>query len=772
MTLGRLLFLLGLWCLLGWGAPALAIDRPETLIIAPGSPGQPQDAALVRALTEAIEARGQRAEVAYLRHQQGQGLPGQQALALAISASRIVLLHEPALRFYRQQAQALGSRDLVAYGIFGRDQRDWLAARGIALIDLAPVLRRSLAWVMHREATLPVLWSVGEAQESRLAPYLAEAAEFAGRRLRWERLSRDPLPRSERRLASGEVRRDQGFLVAPPTPQARRQAEALRRLGWRLWCLDPAWLPEGCLGGIIADETAVAAQLLDALDGVSSQDGDRVVAAAAAPRLHYAERSGSGGQDVTLFGLDEAQAERQRRGGWLVAVAVGAGVLALLLLLLAGWAEVRRRQRRRLLQLDERTRLPEWPALEARMSRYLQQAYPFQLCWIGFDRLAALEASGEAEPASRLLPAVAQRLRKLVGSQAYLARLDEGAFAVMGCFPDEPQARLFMERLQRGLEDSIELGGERQWLLPRLGVAVSEGDSPRALLLAARNAADQVPDDGARRPAWFRPGDVDRPSQQAALLEEFRRGAVPPAEQLRVLVNPLYRLSSRQLAGGTFRLEWQHPRWGRMTPATWRPLARLSQQILGLERYLISVGLRQLSQQALPPGLSWCFPLAAEHLESPMFSDWLEARCEEQGVPPGRIELCLDGLALPPGETAWRNLKRLRELGMGLSVEGEARGPELQALLRLPLSVLRLPGEMIRTLPGDQRALLLLKGIRDTAVMLGVRILVTELDDEERLSCLRGLGYQWGSGPLLGPPDSLASLLQRQGAGVSDTPPR
>ncbi|GKW50328.1 EAL domain-containing protein [Halomonas sp. NCCP-2165] len=763
-------WLLGVW--LG-AAPALAADRPETLIIAPGSPGQPQDAALIRALVEALETRGQRAEVAYLRHQEGQGLPGRQALALAALAPRIVLLHEPALRFYRQQAQALGRRELVAYGIFGREQRDWLAARGIALIDLAPVLRRSLAWVMHREATLPVIWGAGAAQESRLAPYLAEGAEFSGRQVRWERLSRDPLPRAEHRLASGDVRRDQGFLVAPPTPQARRQAEALRRLGWRLWCLDPAWLPEGCLGGIIADETAVAAQLLDALDGVSSQDGGGGVAAAAAtPRLHYAERLGSGGQDVTRFGLDEAQAERQRRGGWLVAVAVGAGVLALLLLLLAGWAEMRRRQRRRRLSLDERTRLPEWPALEARMSRYLQQAYPFQLCWIGFDRLAALEASGEVEPASRLLPAVAKRLRTLVGSQAYLARLDEGAFAVMGSFPDESQARLFMERLQRGLEDSIELGGEHHRLLPRLGVAMSEGDSPRALLLAARNAADRVADDGARRPAWFRPGELDRASQQAALLEELRRDAVPPAEQLRVLVTPLYRLSTRQLAGGTFQLEWQHPRWGRMAPATWRPLARFCQQVLGLERYLISVGLRQLSQQALLPGVSWCFPLAAEHLESPMFSDWLEARCEEQGIPPGRIELCLDGLVLPPGETAWKNLKRLRRLGVGLSVEGETGGVELLALLRLPLSVLRLPGEMIRTLPGDQRALLLLKGIRDTAVMLGVRILVTELDNEERLSSLRGLGYQWGSGPLLGPPEPLASLLQRQGAGVSDSPPR
>lgn len=745
--------------LLGWGGQALAAH--QTLVIAPGSPGHRQDATLVQALVDEIEARGSQVEVAYLRNQGGRGLPAEQALALArgMPSLRVILLHDPAVVFYRRHVDSLGAMAAVAYGAFDPEHRDWLVEQDIPLVDLRPVLQRSLAWVVHLEDAPLVLWGEGEAAVTALSPSIAGSTELAGRRLRWERLGRDALPWAERRLASGEVVRDMGFLVAPPTPEARQRADVLRRQGWHLWCLDPAWLEAGCLGGVIVDEAVAASQLLDAL----AEEGGGVQPAAAVPRVHYTQRQRVAGQGVATFGMSEALAERQRRGGWLVAVALAAGVLALLLLLVAGWAEVRRRRRRRLLQLDERTRLPEWPALAARMNRYLHQDYPFQLCWVGFDRLAELEESQDPALVNRLLPAVARRLRKLVGGQAYLARLEGGAFAIMAFFTDEAQARLFVERLQRGLNDSIELGGERHLLLPRLGVVESqgEGDSPRNLLRAAASAADRVLSDGERRPRWFRPGELEAASQQAALLDELGRGVRHPAEQFLIRVNPCYRLGNRRLAGGSFQLEWQHPRWGVIAPGTWRPLARMSQEILGLERYLLSAGLRQLGEGAPMPGLSWSFPISAQHLESPMFCDWLEARCEERGVPHGSIELCVDGLSLPPSDVALQNLHRLRELGVGLSIEGGEGGAELLALLRLPLTVLRLPGDLVRGLPGNQRAVLLLKGIRETAVMLGVRVIVTELDNADRLSCVRGLGYQWGSGPLLGLAEPLASLRQR-----------
>ncbi|WP_355662073.1 EAL domain-containing protein [Halomonas salifodinae] len=760
MSLRRLLSPLAFWLLLGGAGQALASH--QTLVIAPGSPGHRQDAPLVQALIDEIEASGHHAEVAYLRHQGGRGLPAEQTLALArgMPSPRLVLLHDPAVAFYRRHADTLGATDVVAYGAFDPEHHDWLAERGIPRVDLGPALRRGLAWVAHLEQAPLALWAESESAATILSASVAGSLERAGHRLRWETLSRDALPWAERRLASGDVVRDVGFLVAPPSPEVRRRAEVLRRQGWRLWCLDPAWLEAGCLGGIIVDAAAVAGQLLDALD----EEGGSVLAAPATPRVHYTQRQRAAGQGVAIFGMSEALAERQRRGGWFVGVAVGAGVLALVLLLAAGWAEVRRRRRRRQLQLDERTRLPEWPALAARMNRYLEQDYRFQLCWIGFDRLAQLEASEDLALANRLLPALAQRLRKLVGGQAYLARLEGGAFAVMTFFTDEAQARLFMERLQRGLNDSIELGGERHLLLPRLGVVESlgEGDSPPGLLQAAVCAAGRVLREGERRPCWFRPGELDAASQQAALLDELGRGVRHAAEQFQVRVTPFYRLGNRQLAGGSFQLEWRHSRWGVIAPATWRPLARMNQDILGVERYLLSVGLRQLSEQSPGPGLSWSFPISAQHLESPLFSDWLEARCEERGVPLGSVELCVDELALPPSDVALQSLHRLRELGVGLSIDGDQEGVELLALLRLPITVLRLPGALARGLPANQRALLLLKGIRETAVMLGVRVIVTGLDNADRLSSVRGLGYQWGSGPLLGDAEPLESLLRRQ----------
>ncbi|APX92856.1 hypothetical protein BWR19_07885 [Halomonas sp. 1513] len=747
----------------GWLCSSTTYAAATTLIIAPGEPGQRQDRALVSALVDRLDAGGGSVSVSYL-HGRGaadDGLlidPGLEASDVA----QVILLHDAALAAYIEGAEPFAAARVAAYGILEPSHRQWLRRQQVVHLDLLPVLMRGIAWVRHLDGDQGLVgWVDGAETRQALAPLgaslgrddrSAEALRVLGAPL--------ALPLAEPAA--------QHFVLGLPTRENRRGLEASGLAADGFWCLHPEWLADGCLGGVLPDPERLAEQLIELL-----ASGEQATADAVA-QIRYAERHRlSDGARQAVRYVDVPDDPRQRIGmasrlRWAAAVAGG---LAVLLLGLALGLEWRRRQRR---HDDYRHGLASWPLLARRMQRYLDSQHPFQLCWIDFERLDALRDSLSPAELDALLRQIAKRLRDAGQGQGFAASLEGDAFAMMCFLPAPPQdaestGMAFADHLQQRLSEPLRANDQEWLLLPRIGMARSDASAtPLAMLEASRLAARRVAVARQRRPQCHVAQMTAAQDRQLALIESLNAVlAVSEAERERhfsLEVTPTWLLSGG-LAGGECRLRWQHPRWGEVDAETLAQLAERCRRQASLDRILVGKVLTALAASGLgaQPALRWALPVAVHHLVAQGLLEWLVASCRARDLAVERLELQPYGLGehIEPLRLQ-RAMRRCRDHEIGLVMDGlEHPGHGLAALYRLPYTRLVVEPALLCDVPSDQRAVLLLKGLRDMAHMAGRQCTVRGIDNAEQLSVLKGLGVVAGQGRLYGEATTFETLAEQ-----------
>ncbi|MDR5867047.1 EAL domain-containing protein [Halomonas koreensis] len=740
-------------------APLRADD--EVLVVAPGEPGQRLDRRLIAELGDRLEARrGPGAmRVVYL------GRGGSAALDAALAGGApagLLLLHDPAVAAYRQwlaSDRGPGAERLAAYGAFLPGHRRWLRGQGAGHLDLLPVLLRHLGWVRH---------ATGAARlEGWLMPGSPLLALQAVRREGEGRLEAVyPLDRLPPPAAAGTER----VVLALPDAMARRRAAPLLAADGGVWCLQPEWRADGCLGGVQPSPSGSAEALLQRL----ASGGEAT--APAAPRLAYAARHRvrPGVRDeVRYLEVPPEAMRRLGRGERLLFGALGLAVLAALALGVALAVERRRRRRRLRFGLDELTGLPGRPRLEARLRRHLEEGHAFQVCWIGFDRLDGVRAALGQAGIDEALRRIAKRLRRTARGEGYIARLEGEVFAVMSFLPVDadgrcPAGMAFARRLQDSLSAPFQVGREDRLLLPRIGVARCADDTtPFLVLEEAQAAARQVLRGGGRQPRVLAPAAVAPEERCLALVELLRR--LPEERlvaQLAIDVEPRVLLADRRGCGGEIRPAWASLGWGRVEAAELVRVAELAGRRACLDRGLCERVLDVLARQAdeAAPGPRsarriWTVPVGLAQSIDAAFVEALSEACESRGLDPSRLELAVDSAELPREAALAPALRRCREAGFGIALTGLARsGASLAAIFRLPLTRLLLEPEIMARVPRDQSALLMLRSLRDTAKLAGRHLTVAGVATTEQLVALRGLGVVAAQGRLLGQAHPLEAL--------------
>jgi EAL domain-containing protein (putative c-di-GMP-specific phosphodiesterase class I) len=124
------------------------------------------------------------------------------------------------------------------------------------------------------------------------------------------------------------------------------------------------------------------------------------------------------------------------------------------------------------------------------------------------------------------------------------------------------------------------------------------------------------------------------------------------------------------------------------------------------------------------------------------------------GVPPSRltIEITESSLMADPG-LAIRLLGRLRELGVRISVDDYGTGfASLTYLRELPVDELKLDRSFLVGVPGDARALSIVRSTIELAHALGLRIVTEGVETQEALDLVTALGCDAAQGYFIGRP--------------------
>ncbi len=219
-------------------------------------------------------------------------------------------------------------------------------------------------------------------------------------------------------------------------------------------------------------------------------------------------------------------------------------------------------------------------------------------------------------------------------------------------------------------------------------------------------------------------------------------------DEIFAVYQPQVSLESGSIAAAEALCRWSHPRLGEIDPSTMIEVAQRSGAIHALGRRMLDESLEALTEWR-EMGRDWAVAVNVSpvQFEEESFARHVADEFTRRQVPAGSLVLELTG-DLQPGEerTVLPQLRMLHGTGVEISLAGYgAEAPSLARLERLPLTEVKLPGELVRAAEGP--ALALLRDRVEVARAHGLRVIaegietLTHLDIAVQLGCDRAQGF-------------------------------
>ena len=210
---------------------------------------------------------------------------------------------------------------------------------------------------------------------------------------------------------------------------------------------------------------------------------------------------------------------------------------------------------------------------------------------------------------------------------------------------------------------------------------------------------------------------------------------------------PQVSLESGSIVAAEALCRWRHPLLGDIDPSTMIGVAERSGVIHALGRRMLEDCLDALAEWR-ETGREWAVAVNVSPLqfEDESFAAHVAAEFEQRAFPPGSLVLELTQDVEPVDERVLPQLHMLREIGVEISLAGYgADSSSLEGLRSMPLTEVKLPGDLVRSAAGP--ALASLRDSVEIAQAHGLRVVaegietLTHLDIAVQLGCDRAQGF-------------------------------
>jgi diguanylate cyclase len=360
-------------------------------------------------------------------------------------------------------------------------------------------------------------------------------------------------------------------------------------------------------------------------------------------------------------------------------------------------------------------------------------------------------AAGDA-----LLVEVAERLATAVRETDLVARLGGDEFAILLRDADADGAGRVADAIREALEQPVMI--ERHAIATRasIGVAVARpGDEPSALLSNADIAMYEAKRRGKSNWVAYTGEMGRRIGVEAGLVRELERAM--EQGQFRLDYQPIVDLSTGEMTAVEALVRWEHPTRGVVSPEEFIALAERSGHIVGIGHFVLREACRQAAEwrsrrpeaAALTVGVN----VAGRQLQAGGFPELVAAALADSGLPASCLNIEVTETAVLDDEESLEALRRLRDLGVRLSLDdfGTAAS-SLGLLLTCPVTTLKLDRSFVESITTVERQAAVATAVSQMADALRLVSVAEGIETEEQRELLRGLGYQYGQGYLFARP--------------------
>lgn len=430
---------------------------------------------------------------------------------------------------------------------------------------------------------------------------------------------------------------------------------------------------------------------------------------------------------------------------------------------------------------DMLTRLPNRSLFRDRGNVAITQAQrkrqKLAIMFIDLDRFKAINDSLGHTMGDRLLQAFSQRLQRCIRKTDTLSRFGGDEFTLLLTDVGDDEAVMQVaEKILESIKKPFHVSGHEIYIGASIGIAIypDSGETLEQLVKNADMAMYQVKSNGKSNAMVFN-REMDGSITRSPSLEQDLRKALQNCE-LDICYQPLVDTNSGRLHGVETLIRWNHPRYGRLSPAEFIPLAEESLLIVDIDRETLRQACVHIGElrKRWNPDLKLSVNLSPVMVTQQDFVQDILLTLESTGFPASGLELeVTERLLLNAQQECIDKLVTLTRRGVTLAIDDFGTGlSSLSCLQTFPISTLKIDRSFVQQLHDRSGDTCIVNAIVSVAQGLQMKIIAEGVEHEAQLTYLRSLGCNIAQGFLFGAASSLEHLLERYPSMGDKQPPR
>jgi diguanylate cyclase (GGDEF)-like protein len=433
-------------------------------------------------------------------------------------------------------------------------------------------------------------------------------------------------------------------------------------------------------------------------------------------------------------------------GDVVVQLLMGIGMVTCLLEDERGAAERATGQAEHLAYHDSLTELPNrqlfLDRLAVALARARRDSRKLAVFFLDLDRFKVINDSLGHTVGDWVLHEAGRRAQAVVRQGDTLARFgsDEFALLVSG-LPGADEAGRIATKLIEALQPPFHVEGRELFLTLSVGISLfpDDGVDAEALLKNAGSALHRAKEGGRDTFQLYTPAMNEKAMERLSLESDLRRAL--SRDELVLHYQPIIEAKSGRIVGAEALLRWRHPQQGLLFPGHFIDLAESTGLITAMGPWILrtACGQARAWQQRGHPDLLMALNLSARQFTDPDLFKKVGDALQASGLAPACLELEItESLAMQMAEATLETLRRLKALGVGLSIDDFGTGhSSLAYLKRFPIDQLKIDKSFVREMVTDANDRAIVATILLMAKSLGLDVVAEGVEKEEQLAFLR-----------------------------------
>lgn len=406
--------------------------------------------------------------------------------------------------------------------------------------------------------------------------------------------------------------------------------------------------------------------------------------------------------------------------------------------------------------------------LQESLIRCRRNGQKLAVIYIDLDGFKFINDTKGHDVGDLLLKMASDRIVDALCNDSIVARIGGDEFVAVIERVELPLIKEIAVRIIDEFSPPFILDGEAFYMTPSVGISLfpDDGQSGEELIKNADVAMYFAKKRGKNNFQFF----IDDPQDvfgRKIKLEQGLRKAIENNELL-LLYQPKYELSSEKIEGVEALLRWNHPELGLVSPLEFIPIAEEIGMIRQIGEWVIETACKQMKQWmdlgVFPSNLA--VNVSTIQFQDRNFAVFMKRILSKYGLEPCLLEIEITESVMQDVNESMATLTQLKELGIKISIDDFGTGySSLNILHRLPIDFVKIDKSFVSEISTNSSTETLVKTIIELGKKLNFELIAEGIETIEQKNILLKSGCRFGQGylysqPLL--PDEMIALLTKQ----------